>query len=141
MDFLFDVECRGVGHFTNEGRVSVSILIVDDEPEIASLLGEEFADAGYEVTIANGFLDGFALIQSHHFDCMITDIKMPDGSGMELLDAVLKKSGGTTDVVVISGFADVSEQDAIDRGALALLGKPIDIDAMLELLASKKKAG
>ena len=63
------------------------VLVVDDERSILLLLKEALTQWGYQVTVASSAADALNLLKSELFDALITDIRMPDMSGLELLKA------------------------------------------------------
>src|SRR5215211_3334504 len=108
-----------------------SVLVVDDEPTLRRLIGHYLAGAGYAVTCAENGLVAWQLIQAHEFDVILTDVRMPVMTGLELLDKV-RAYVSATPIILISGSEELrsSEElrnraDAIARGAHDLLAKPV----------------
>jgi len=64
------------------------ILFVDDKRETLSLVDEYLSYHGYSVTIVDSGLKAFELIKERHFDIVLTDLRMPGFSGLELLTAI-----------------------------------------------------
>lgn len=114
------------------------LLIVDDEPGLRELLDILFRRAGYEVTLGSGVKAGLALIESEpSFDAIVTDLVMPDGSGMDILRAA-KERDDTTQVLMITAHATTEQAvDAMRLGAYDYIEKPFKNDA---ILASIEKA-
>ncbi|HSC87372.1 MAG TPA: sigma-54 dependent transcriptional regulator [Polyangiaceae bacterium] len=110
------------------------ILIVDDEASARSALAEILTDEGYKVkTAADGFR---ALGAATEFepDIVLTDLKMPGMSGIELLRR-LREQGNPAQVVVMTAFGEVeSAVAAIRAGATDYLTKPLNSDALLIVL-------
>lgn len=104
-----------------------TILLVDDEEELREILKEEFEYYGYAVIEAANGRQAFELIKQNQMtlDAVLTDIRMPGGSGTELLDSVVK-SGISIPVFFLTAFVDLSEGDAKSRGACGVFAKPCD---------------
>lgn len=105
------------------------LLIVDDEPDIAEILTWELEALGAQCTVAHGVGQALALFQRGHFDGIISDIRMPEQSGIELLKAV-RSSDTQIPVLLMTGFADLSLPRAHDLGAEALINKPFELDEL-----------
>jgi len=107
-----------------------NILIVDDEPDLRSLLAE-LLRGDYEVTeAANGaaLKDAFTQPQP---DIVLLDLKLPDADGLELLPEIKKQWPGT-EVIVLTGMASIEAAiSATKRGAYHFLNKPFDAQNLL----------
>jgi len=111
--------------------MSANILIVDDEPEIRNTLSEVLKDENYDtVTAANGE-EAIEKINESDYDLVITDIKMPIRDGMEILKHCRNVSP-LTSVIVITAYATVETAvEALRKGAVDYILKPIDFDELL----------
>jgi DNA-binding response OmpR family regulator len=78
------------------------ILLVEDHPDVRLLLEHVLLGAGYAADVAETLAQAHALLGSASYDLVITDIRLPDGSGIEIADAA--KAMGTK-TIVITGFA------------------------------------
>jgi DNA-binding NtrC family response regulator len=114
------------------------ILIVDDEPDLRDVLSFRFTMEGSEVVLAENGIVALRAMKENRFDAVISDIRMPGGDGIELLD-LIKQLDSPPVVVLISGFADVSTEDILARGASALLIKPFDLDDILNAVCEALK--
>jgi serine/threonine-protein kinase len=107
-----------------------AILVVDDEEGMRRFLSKVLSKLGYEVETAS---DGELAIQQlkrRHFDLVITDLKMPDLDGVDLLQTI-QESGVDTDVLMMSGAGTIPEAvEAMRLGAKNFLEKPIDLAAL-----------
>jgi CheY-like chemotaxis protein len=116
-----------------------SILLVDDDPEVAWALGRYFARAGFLVTTCGDGEEAIHLLESRDFDTVITDIQMPRFNGLALVDWLRANRGGTR-VVVITAYGGPSiRQLSIKKGAILYLEKPVDPDLLAEALTSSKE--
>jgi two-component system NtrC family response regulator len=111
------------------------ILVVDDEPKMTSLVCGELEDAGHAVTTATKPADALDLIEIHSFDVVVTDLSMPEISGMAVLAKALEKPG--TDVIIMTAYGTVeSAVSAMKKGAADYLLKPFSLDE-LRLIVDK----
>jgi CheY-like chemotaxis protein len=107
-------------------------LIVDDEPLLREILREEFEAAGYTVLEADGSRAALVTLQTSRVDVIISDVRMPGGSGLELLDAVVARGPGHPPVFLVTGFSDMDRDGALARGATDLFEKPYRIADLLQ---------
>jgi len=111
-----------------------SILVVDDEPVLLSLMSEWFQRiAGHVFGAANG-VQAVEILGAHKIDLIVTDIRMPEMDGITLLKNVKANGSHTRGVIFISGFADLEVRKAYDLGAEALLEKPIAHDELIDIM-------
>ena len=102
------------------------ILIVDDEPEITSILNDLFAPM-HECTTASSAEEAIERLQVNNYDLVISDITMPGMSGLELIPRV-KSLAPNSVVVMVSGMQTVeSAIDALRLGAFDYVMKPFDL--------------
>jgi DNA-binding NtrC family response regulator len=111
--------------------MALKILVAEDEEitlkHVLSTLGSE----GYEVVGEKDGKAAFDRINSDHFDLLITDVKMPLMSGLDLLDKV-KEIHPDIDVMIITGFGSVGDAvDAMKKGAYDYITKPFDLDELV----------
>ena len=111
-----------------------TILIVDDEKSILELLSimlGQIVDA--KIITAESGVDAFEIIKNGNIDLVISDIRMPKGNGIDLLDNIKKLNPGIPTVVLITGFvSSFSEDDAKKKGAIAIIRKPFNFDHLNE---------
>ena len=108
------------------------ILIIDDEPDVVDILSE-YLEGYFDIKIVVEPLKALELIEKESFDMIITDMKMPKISGLEILSST-KKYQPKTPVLVMSGF-DKKEKDlqyALSHGANDFISKPFgDLDELV----------
>jgi DNA-binding NtrC family response regulator len=110
-----------------------TILIVDDEKNIRDGLAEAFALEGYATLTAQDGQEAQNILDDHYVDLVVTDLKMPKVSGMELLQ-VIKRRWQNIPVIIITAHGDISEAvAAMQYGALEFITKPLDLDHLLKL--------
>jgi DNA-binding NtrC family response regulator len=110
------------------------VLVVDDERHILEVLHEALTHFGYRVTCAASGAEALAAIRSELFAAAITDIRMPDMSGLDLLRE-LKRQDESIEVVVMTGYPTItSAVEALKEGAYDYLSKPLILDELQHLM-------
>lgn len=111
------------------------ILIVDDNPNMSSLLSEMLEVFDYESTRAGDGYEAIEIVDQQDFSLVITDMRMPRMSGLDLLQK-LKDKNPKLPVVIISGYAlDEEGNSVLDTLADGFLNKPFkmsDIESLLK---------
>lgn len=120
------------------------ILVVDDEPEILSLVADIFTPSGYEVTTVTAASEALMLVQTAAPDVILLDIGMPDMDGYTLiktLRAMSEKDGGRTPAVALTAFARSEDRrQAMLAGFDVHVAKPVEpgeLVAVVSRLASR----
>jgi len=107
---------------------NIKILLVDDEPDILELLEQVLKRRKYDVLTAESFSDASMILeQNEDISLVISDIKMPEGSGLDLLKKIRAKNPVKPILVFLTAFTDISVEDIYNRGASDFIEKPIDI--------------
>ncbi len=109
------------------------ILVVDDEPDLREIIISELQFAGARTLEASNIFDAEKMIDQNSIDLVISDIRMPGGTGIELLDNVKNTISVSPLFILITGFADIDSREALDRGAEELIQKPFALDDLLNL--------
>jgi two-component system, NtrC family, response regulator PilR len=114
------------------------VLVVDDEPGLRQVLTIAFRRQGYEVVVAPGARAAIEAIRQNPqpFPLILTDLVMPDGSGIEVLTAAKARSGATEVIVMTAHSTVESALDAMRHGAYDFVTKPFS-PAELTALAAK----
>ena len=111
------------------------ILVVDDEPSILRLLQEALSQWGYQVSCASTVEEALVTLGTELFDAALTDIRMPDMSGLDLLREI-KKQDESIEVIVMTGYPTISSAvEALKEGAYDYLSKPLILDELRHLMA------
>ena len=111
-----------------------TVLVVDDEPEIRSLLNDLLVDEGYTVATANTGADALAQITKDLPDLVMMDIQLPDQDGITLLRQI-KREHNELEVIVMTAFGGSSTAiKAMGDGAYDYVTKPFEIDDLLATL-------
>ena len=110
--------------------MSNRILIADDEPSNAKILGEELTDRGYTVETANNGSGTLKKVDSAPPDLIILDYMMPDLSGLDVLKE-LRKRGNDTPVIMITAYGSIDlAVEAMKEGAYDFITRPFEPDHM-----------
>lgn len=115
------------------------ILIVDDEPDILQLLEISLSRMGLAVYKAESVGAAKYQLEKFTFHLCLTDFKLPDGTGIELVDYIADKYPSTP-VAVITAFGTINHAvEALKKGAFDFITKPISLDTLRQLVISGLK--
>jgi CheY-like chemotaxis protein len=109
-----------------------TILIVDDEPDLRDAIAFEFKRKGFNVLTAGNGREALAVLSKQTVQIVLSDVRMPDGDGIELLEKIKEKNVFLPVVMFITGFADITLEEAYNKGADAVFSKPFDRKALYE---------
>jgi DNA-binding NtrC family response regulator len=112
----------------------VTILIIDDEPIVADALMLILSDSGYEVAVAMNGRDGLCKISKQRFDVTITDLRLPDMSGLDVLSSIREKNLCSYIIVITAHSSPEVVAESVSRGAVDVLSKPFFPSDVLGLL-------
>jgi DNA-binding NtrC family response regulator len=113
---------------------SARVLVVDDEKSILLLLREALSQWGYEVTCVKSATEALEILHTHVFDAAVTDIRMPDMSGLDLLREI-KRQDESVEVVIMTGYPTITTAvEALKEGAYDYLSKPLILDELRHLM-------
>ena len=116
-----------------------SILVVEDEAGTRATLSAILEDAGYEVTGLEKGVEAREMIRSHSFNVIITDIRLPDVDGLEILE-LAKEINPDVAVIMMTGYASIETAiNAVNEGAYAYFVKPINPDEIKSTIANALK--
>ena len=117
----------------------INILIVDDDQRMANTLKDILTVKGYGTEAANSGADAMEKIKKGRFDCVLTDIKMPEMNGVELYKAIKGVQPDIPVVLMTAYSVDELVKEGLKEGAIATLNKPLDIEAMLGFFSMFRK--
>jgi two-component system response regulator FixJ len=109
------------------------LLLVDDDPHLRRSVGRLLRRAGWTVVEAQDGVEALAILVDLSPSVLLTDMRMPHMSGLQLIDAV-RERGRELPIVVLSGYHDVPVDELKRRGAGAVLDKPVDPAVLRETL-------
>lgn len=119
-----------------------SILIADDEPGIRESLTIVLKDEGYNCTAVKDGAEAIKAIDKGSYDIVVTDLKMPNANGIEVLEYVLQHSSDTLTIIITAHATIETAIQALRKGAADYILKPLDFDEVLiriESLLEHKK--
>lgn len=115
--------------------MSAAILIVDDNYELAENLAEIFADEGCDVATATSGEQALELCEGRHFDVVLSDIRMPGISGIELVRRLASRDSATQYLLMTAYTSEALLREARSMGVVrAVLAKPLTVDQLLSLV-------
>ena len=118
----------------------LEVLLLDDEPIVGKRLKPALAKIGCDVEVFQEPKKALERIREKEFDIVVTDIRMDEIDGMQVLENVISKSPRTK-VIMITGYAMMSlAREAMDKGAFDFIAKPFQPDELRKVIAKAAKA-
>ncbi len=107
---------------------AAKVLLVDDNVDFLEGLEEEFREEGFVPVTAISGKDALRrLDENPDTQVILTDIRMPDGDGVFLLDEVKRRNSNAAILLFLTGISDITPEEAYNRGAAAIFDKPPDL--------------
>jgi len=103
-----------------------TILLVDDEDEIRGILKTELKCLGCTIHEASSGTEALEVLKNNKIDLVLSDVRMPDGSGIKLLDQIKDLDINLSSFLFMTGNSDLTEEEAYQRGADGFFSKPFD---------------
>ncbi len=116
-----------------------NILIVDDDEDIRFVILMNLQQKNYNFIESSSGNDAYKKLKELHVDLVITDMMMPDGTGLELLQKI-RQEDKQLPVIVLTAYSKLSNENLFGYGATAFFDKPIDY-SKLEQEISKQRFG
>ncbi|MGS2717974.1 sigma-54-dependent transcriptional regulator [Eionea flava] len=111
-----------------------NILIIDDEPDIRQLLTITLERMNFNVHTAQDLKEAYQAIKSYNYQLCISDLKLPDGSGLDIVDYINNNHPKTPTIVITAhGSMDIAVQ-AMKLGAFDFINKPFDLKHFRQLI-------
>src|SRR5579862_7459068 len=115
------------------------VLVVDDEPDLLELVSLTLSRMNLETRTAPDLTTARRLLKSESFDLCLTDMRLPDGDGLDLV-AWIQENRATLPVAVITAHGNVeSAVRALKLGAFDFVSKPLDLGVLRKLVGSAIK--
>ncbi|WP_439640970.1 sigma-54-dependent transcriptional regulator [Nevskia sp.] len=114
-------------------------LIVDDEADIRALLEITLSRMGLRTAAAGSLGEARALLAEHSFDLCFTDMRLPDGNGIELVTLIQKKHAGLPVAVITAYGSAQAAVESLKAGAFDFVSKPIDLGQLRKLVDTALK--
>ncbi len=122
-------------------KKNLDILIIDDEPDIRELLEITIGRMGLKTAAAESVAQALKLFSAHEFRLCLTDMKLPDGSGMDIIQHIQRELPQLP-VAMITAFGSVDIAiAALKAGAFDFITKPIDLERLRELIQNCLRLG
>jgi DNA-binding response OmpR family regulator len=116
------------------GNDNKRILVIEDDEEMRALLRDMIEDEGYKTDSVNNGSEAFRKLAKESFDLIITDVRMPGLTGLDILPGI-KKLQPDAPIIVITAFgSEEVQRKALERGANAYLEKPIHFRELRTLI-------
>ena len=110
------------------------LLLAEDEPNLRRVLAARLRRDGFEVMAVESGTEALQALQRHHFDAVLTDLRMPGADGMEVLRGALERDRSLPVVILTAhGTVDLAVE-ALKRGAFDFLTKPFDREELRAVL-------
>jgi two-component system response regulator HydG len=117
----------------------LNILIVDDDRRMTRTLADILNLEGHRTTQTASGEEALVMVQSEHFDCVLSDVKMPGLNGVQLHQALQEIRPGLPVVLMTAYATEELIQQGLEAGIVAALEKPLDINQLLAFFASLQK--
>lgn len=117
------------------------VLVTDDNRAFAENLAEILEDAGCEPVIADSGSEALRLAAATRFDVLLSDMRMPEMGGAELVHRVRRMDPGLPAIVITAYTYDNDLFRARQEGLLSILPKPVPVPALLELISTARRDG
>lgn len=110
-----------------------TVLIVDDEQDLCESLAFVLEDLGFQTVTANNTSQAYHQIMNNSIDIVLSDVRMPGENGVEMIKRVRKVKTDKPLFILMTGFTDISEKEALAAGAEVMLRKPVKLDQLQHL--------
>jgi DNA-binding NtrC family response regulator len=115
-------------------EATIRILIVDDDPYFLRVLSRILSAENFQVKTAEGACQAAQVLRDDTFDLVISDLRLPDGDGLSILQE-LRKAGREVPVVILTAYGEVDNYlEAMNAGATEYLNKPIKSDELIAVV-------
>src|ERR1017187_4547315 len=115
-------------------QAKIKVLVVDDDPDLLSTLALDLELSGFEVFTATDGLEGLRVLETTKVHLIISDMRMPHLDGVGFLDRVKASNPNLPVVIFVTGFSDISADEAYGKGAAAVMSKPFRRKELLEAI-------
>lgn len=120
----------------NPTSPKAQILVVDDEPDLRTLYEMTLVREGYHVDVAEDLEQAWQILSERSFDVLITDMRLPDGLGIELIHRLRSLARNERCVVITAHGSAENAVESLKAGAFDYLSKPVDLKQFRSVVAS-----
>lgn len=117
-----------------EMKKKYTILVVEDEEALREALIFDFKRKGFVVLSADNGTKAFDLVKSNKIDLVVSDIRMPGGDGMSLLEKIREFDPEIPNLIFVTGFSDFSEAECLRKGAKKVVTKPFERKKLMSVV-------
>lgn len=110
------------------------ILIAEDEADLRDILQTLLAKVKAEVSVSENGEKADLMLRDQAFDLVISDVRMAGGDGVSLLQKIRHRDPVKPPVVLVTGYADITIEEAKSRGAIDVIAKPFRLKTILDRL-------
>lgn len=119
--------------------MSEKVLLVDDEIDFLEVMSQRMEARGLEITTVESAEQAISIIKKKTFDAVVMDFQMPGMNGMEALK-IIKNNKPEMQIILLTAYATIEKTvEVIKAGAMDLLEKPADIDALIDKIKKAKQ--
>ena len=123
-----------VEKYNMTGELTGRILIVDDDPYFLRVLSRILSGENFQVKTAEGAAQAAEVLKENSFDVVISDLRLPDGDGLSVLQQV-RKAGREVPVVILTAYGEVdSYLEAMNAGVTEYLNKPVKSEELIAVV-------
>lgn len=112
------------------GQKQRRVMVIEDDQEMRLLLEDFIQEEGYEVRSTDNGSEAFRILAKDEFDLIITDVRMPGLSGLDILPGIRKLQPHSAIIVITAFGSEEVYTRAIERGADGYLEKPISLEKL-----------
>lgn len=117
-----------------DSKKTLTILIIEDDEAMRSLLQDFLIEEGFEVISVSNGSEAFRKLAKEFFDIVITDVRMPGLTGLDILPGIRKLQPASTILVITAFGSEEIEGKVLERGADAYLEKPVQLHQLKSLI-------
>lgn len=115
------------------------ILLVDDEPFILSMMRSFLDENKFDICTASCGNEAIDLIRKQPFDCVVSDVRMPNGTGFQLLGWVREIHKASPTMIFVTGYSDIPADELMAKGADTYISKPFNVEEFANEIAIMTK--
>jgi len=122
----------------------MKILGIDDNQDLLDLCEVALSSEGHEYTGIDNGKEGLELIKNQQFDIVLLDLSMPDFSGVDVIDALVRDGIMDKQKIVIFTASSATEKEynpLLEKGAHSIMKKPVDVDELIETIKKMASDG
>jgi len=116
------------------------ILIIDDEPSIRELLSIMLEQEGYGTETAESVSTAVQQLEAQPFDLVICDLKLPDGTGLDVLETVRRRGIESRFIIITAHTTPQNALESLRAGAIEYLSKPFDVEELRQIVTKHMMA-